>query len=73
MLARMAATSHTAYPAEVYESFDAFMQQVIGERFMNAEHADMWSLVDTPDEVLPRIRATPRWHDHARQFAAVRG
>ena len=55
-----------------YAPLQAFMQQVIGERFMNAEHADMWSLVDTPEDVLPRIRATPRWHDHARQFAAVR-
>ena len=56
-----------------YAPLQAFMQQVIGERFMNAEHADMWSLVDVPEAVLPRIRATPRWHDHARQFAAVRG
>ncbi|HQW64840.1 MAG TPA: TIGR00730 family Rossman fold protein [Pseudomonadota bacterium] len=58
---------------DFYAPLQRFMEQVIGERFMNAEHGDMWSLVDTPEQVLPRIRATPRWHDDARRFAAVRG
>ena len=58
---------------DFYAPLQRFMEQVIGERFMNAEHGDMWSLVDTPEQVLPRIRATPRWHDGARRFAAVRG
>lgn len=48
------------------------MDQVIAERFMNPEHAAMWSVVDTPEEVLPRICATPRWHENARAFAVVR-
>ena len=55
-----------------YAPLQTFMQQVIGERFMNAEHAAMWSLVDTPDEVLPRIRATPKWREDAREYAVVR-
>ena len=55
-----------------YRPLQAFLQQVIGERFMNAEHAAMWSLVDTPDEVLPAIRATPKWREDARECAAVR-
>jgi uncharacterized protein (TIGR00730 family) len=49
-----------------------FMDRVIADRFMNPEHRDMWSSVDTPEEVLPRILATPRWSEHARKFAAVR-
>ena len=56
-----------------YTPLARFMNQVIVERFMNPEHEDMWSLVDTPEEVLPCIRATPRWHDDARKRAAVRG
>jgi hypothetical protein len=32
----------------------------------------MWSLVDRVDAVLPRIRATPRWHENARDYAVVR-
>lgn len=55
-----------------YAPLHAFMQQTVQERFMNPQHVDMWSLVDEVDEVLPRIRATPRWHEDARSFAGVR-
>jgi len=55
-----------------YTPLQLFMQQVIGERFMNSEHAAMWSLVDAPEEVLPRIRATPKWREDAREYAVVR-
>jgi uncharacterized protein (TIGR00730 family) len=55
-----------------YTPLQAFLQKTIDERFLNPEHADMWSLVDAPEDVLPRIRATPRWHENARDFAAVR-
>src|SRR5574337_261440 len=41
-----------------YAPLQTFMQQVIGERFMNPEHAAMWSLVDAPEQVLPRIMTT---------------
>lgn len=55
-----------------YAPLQAFMQQVIGERFMNREHAAMWSLVNEPDQVLPVIRATPKWREDARDYAVVR-
>ena len=55
-----------------YDQLQTFMLKSIDERMMNPEHADMWSLVDTADEVLARIRATPRWRDDARQMASVR-
>jgi len=55
-----------------YAPLQAFLTQVIGERFMNPEHAAMWSLVNSPEEVLPAIRATPRWDEHARDYAVVR-
>ncbi len=55
-----------------YAPLQTFMQQVISERFMNPEHAAMWSLVDSPEDVLPAIRATPRWDEHARDYAVVR-
>jgi len=56
-----------------YAPLHAFMQQVIDERFMNPEHAAMWSLVDAPEQVLPTIAATPKWREDARDYAAVRG
>jgi len=55
-----------------FTPLQAFMQQVIDERFMNPEHAAMWSLVNTPEDVLPRIRATPKWREDAREYAVVR-
>jgi uncharacterized protein (TIGR00730 family) len=58
--------------ANFYAPLDAFMQQVIAARFMNPEHAQMWSLVDSPDDVLARIAATPKWREDARDYAAVR-
>jgi uncharacterized protein (TIGR00730 family) len=57
---------------DFYSPLQAFMQQVIGERFMNAEHAAMWSLVNTPEQVLPEIRKTPKWDENARDYAVVR-
>ena len=55
-----------------YAPLQGFMESVIGERFMNPEHAAMWSLVDRVEEVLPTIAATPRWREDARDYAVVR-
>ena len=55
-----------------YEPLQTFMKKVIEERFMNSVHEQMWSLVDAPEEVLPRIRATPKWGEDARDYAVVR-
>ncbi len=55
-----------------YDGLQAFMQKVIDERFMNPEHAAMWSMVARVEEVLPRIRETPRWSENARDYAVVR-
>lgn len=50
-----------------------FMQnQVIGQQFMNAEHAAMWSLAQTPEQVPAAIAQAPAWDEKAREFAAVR-
>lgn len=55
-----------------YTPLQTFMRRVIDERFMNAEHEQMWSLVDAPDDVLPTIRATAKWREDARDYAVVR-
>jgi uncharacterized protein (TIGR00730 family) len=57
---------------QFYAPLQTFMRRVIDERFMNPEHAAMWSLVDEPEQVLPVIRATPRWREDARNYAVVR-
>lgn len=55
-----------------YDGLHAFLLKTIDEKMMNLEHADMWSLVDSPEQVLVRIRNTPRWRDDARQMASVK-
>ena len=55
-----------------YAPLQGFMDSVIAERFMNPEHAAMWSLVDRVEDVLPTIRDTPPWREDARDYAVVR-
>ena len=57
---------------DFYAPLQTFLKQVVDQHFMNAEHADMWSLVNNPDDVLPAIRAIPRWREDARNYAVVR-
>lgn len=55
-----------------YSPLVNFLDRTIAARFMNPEHAALWSLVESPDEVLETIRTTPRWAENAREFAVVR-
>jgi len=57
---------------DFYAPLQTFMQQVIEQKFMNTGHSEMWSLVDSPDQVLPKIRSTPKWREDARDYAVVR-
>ncbi|HEY0179713.1 MAG TPA: TIGR00730 family Rossman fold protein [Dokdonella sp.] len=55
-----------------YTPLQRFMEQIVAERFMNPRHLEMWTLVDRVDDVLPAIRAAPRWREDALAYAAVR-
>jgi len=55
-----------------YAPLQGFMEQIVEQRFMNPEHRALWTLVDRVEDVLPTIRATPRWREDARDYAAVR-
>ncbi|WHZ19804.1 MAG: Lysine decarboxylase family [Rhodanobacteraceae bacterium] len=55
-----------------WQPLDAFLHQVIEQRFMNPEHAAMWSRVAEPEDVLPAIRHAPKWDTDARDRAVVR-
>ena len=58
--------------AGFYQPLQAFLEQVIAQKFLNPEHAQMWSLVAEPAGVLPAIAATPPWREDARNYAIVR-
>ncbi len=50
----MAENAHTAYPTEVYETYDAFMQQVIKETYeQGAKRAEFVALIIASGEMLP--------------------
>ncbi len=49
-----ASTSHTAYPGEVYETFDAFMRQVIKDTYeRGAKRPEFVALVLASGELIP--------------------
>ena len=47
------------------------LNSCVSEKFMDVKHRSMWSVVNSPDDVLPAIRSAPVWHKDARHFAAV--
>lgn len=49
----------------------ALLERCIAERFMAERHADMWSVVDRPEEVPETIARTPQWPAEARSFASL--
>ena len=55
-----------------WQPLDAFLHKVIEQRFMNPEHAKMWSLAASPEDVLPAIQSAPKWDERARDRAVVR-
>lgn len=54
-----------------YTPLAHYLEHIIGERFMNPEHALMWQLVASPDEVLEAIDKAPTWSKEARRYAAA--
>ncbi|MGH8233258.1 MAG: TIGR00730 family Rossman fold protein [Rhodanobacteraceae bacterium] len=56
---------------DYWQPLDAFLHKVIEQRFMNPEHAAMWTRVAKPEDVLPAIRNAPKWDADARNYAVV--
>ncbi len=55
-----------------YDPLVAQLESAIGEHFMDARHASMWTVVDEPEDVLPAIEAAASWGEDSRDFAVVR-
>jgi uncharacterized protein (TIGR00730 family) len=47
------------------------LQRCIENRFMDPRHAQMWSVVEQPGQVLDAIRNAPTWHAENRNFAGL--
>ena len=55
-----------------YDPLVAQLESAIRERFMDARHASMWTVVDGPEDVLPAIESAASWGEDSRDFAVVR-
>jgi len=52
-----------------YDRVVAALEHCIAERFMDARHRDIWTIVNEPEEVLEAIQTAPRWSAENRSFA----
>ena len=48
------------------------LARCIGERFMDERHAEMWSVVSTPEAAIEALASAPEWSPGARAFAVRR-
>lgn len=54
-----------------YDPLISQLKNCIDENFMSDMHGKIWSLADTPAEVLNAIRNSDDWPDDARSYAAL--
>lgn len=54
-----------------YDPLIALFEQSIKERFMREEHRNIWSVIETVEELMPAIQNAPQWDEDAIKFAAV--
>jgi uncharacterized protein (TIGR00730 family) len=56
---------------DYYAPLLALLESAIRERFMDARHRDIWSVVSDPDGILPTLAAAPPWSADMRRFATI--
>lgn len=54
-----------------YNSLIDMLHQSVEENFMRDIHREIWTVVDTPEEVIPAIENAAKWDKSVRKFAAL--
>lgn len=54
-----------------YDPLEEMLKRCAEERFMRVQHLEMWSFVENPEDVIPKIKNTGEWSSNAIQFAAA--
>ena len=54
-----------------FDELARFLHHVVSERFMNDRHEEMWTVVDTPEQVVEALTNGPEWPENAVDFAGV--
>ena len=55
-----------------YDPLKEMLQRCVDQKFMHPKHLKMWTFVDTPQEVIPTILATPDWEENALSYATLK-
>ena len=55
-----------------YDPLRHMLERCVEEQFMQPRHLDMWSFVDTPEEIIPTLTHAPDWQEGAIHFATHR-
>lgn len=51
-----------------YNHLTAFLEEMIVQEFMRDMHRNIWSVVNTPSEILPAIEKDPGWDPEVTKF-----
>ncbi len=54
-----------------YDPLIEMLEKCIDEQFMRQEHRDIWTIIETPEQLIPAILNAPNWDHSAIKFAAV--
>ncbi len=57
--------------AGYYTHLHEFFHKMMEQKFMRAQHKEIWQIVDSPDKVYPAILNAPPWDGSALKYAAV--
>jgi uncharacterized protein (TIGR00730 family) len=55
-----------------YEHLKLMLEKCVSEHFMDERHLQMWTFVDTPEQVMDAIRSATPWDKEAIHFATKR-
>ena len=65
---------HPIVVFNMYGYYDGLLQmtrKMVEEKFMRPVHSKLWSMVETPEQVVPAIREAPEWGTDSINFAAL--
>jgi len=54
-----------------YDPLVDLLEAMLRDHFLSPKHREMWTIVKTPEEILPAIAAQSDWDPEARSFALV--
>jgi uncharacterized protein (TIGR00730 family) len=54
-----------------YDPLQTMLQRCVSENFLRPIHAEMWSFVQQPEEVMSAIHQSMQWDENAISFAAI--